>query len=319
MPSPLVAAPHVPYQTFLNVPLCTDLDSLEADVAVLGLPYGAPYTMAEVTNDQSTAPGAIRRASARTSVGFDRYDFDLDGPILAGRDIRVVDCGDVVADPWDMSAHYRNAEAAARIILPKVKMLLSLGGDHGVPIPIFRALEVVGPITMVHIDAHLDWREEVNGVREGYSNPFRRASEMAHVEGMFQIGLRAQGSARPQDVADARAYGSQLFTADEVIRHGMRHVLDRIPDGRTYYLSIDADGVDPSVMPAVMAPSPGGVMFHHMRELIHGLVAKGRLIGMDVVEIAPSRDLNDLTTTAAARLFTNAIGAAAKAGHLGPD
>jgi agmatinase len=315
MPSTLTEAPSSPFRTFLDVPLVTDLEALEADVAFLGLPYGAPYRMSEVTNDQSNAPTSVRQASARISQAIDRYDFDFDGPLFAGRDIRVVDCGNVVADPWDMGAH-RNAEAAARAILPKVKMLLSIGGDHGVPIPIFRALDVVGPITMVHIDAHLDWRDEVNGVREGYSNPFRRASEMPHIEAMFQIGLRGQGSARPQDVADARAYGSRLFTADEVIRNGMRAVLEQIPDGRRYYLSIDADGVDPSVMPAVMAPSPGGVMWHHMCELIHGLVAKGPLVGMDVVEIAPKYDLNDLTSIAACRLFMNAIGAAAKAGHL---
>jgi agmatinase len=70
-------------------------------------------------------------------------------------------------------------------------------------------------------------------------------------------------------------------------------------------------------MPAVMAPSPGGLLYHHMRGLIHGLVKKGRLVGMDIVEIAPKYDLNDLTTIAAGRLFMNAIGAAAKAGHLG--
>ena len=196
-------------------------------------------------------------------------------------------------------------------------MLLSIGGDHGVPIPIFRALESVGPITLVHADAHLDWRAEVHGVREGYTNPFRRASEMSWIEGRHQIGLRGQGSARPQDVADARAWGSHLYTADHVIEQGIESVLADIPDGRTYYLSIDADGVDPSVMPAVMAPSPGGLLHHHMRRLIHGLVAKGRLVGMDVVEIAPMHDLNDLTTIAAGRLFMNAIGAAAKAGHLG--
>jgi agmatinase len=316
MSSPLVEVPFSPFQTFLNVPLVTNLEALEADVAFLGLPYGAPYRMSEVTNEQSNAPTTVRQASARISQAIERYDFDFDGALLAGRDIRVVDCGNVVADPWDMGAHYRNAEAAARLILPKVKMLLSIGGDHGVPIPIFRALDTVGPITMVHIDAHLDWRDDVNGVREGYSNPFRRASEMPHIEAMFQIGLRGQGSARPQDVADAKAYGSQLFTADDVLHRGMRAVLDRIPDGRTYYLSIDADGVDPNVMPAVMAPSPGGVQWHHMRELIHGLVAKGTLIGMDVVEIAPKYDLNDLTSIAAGRLFMNAIGAAAAAGKL---
>ena len=128
----LTEPPRKPYQTFLNFPLATDLDNLKADVAILGLPYGAPYRMSEVTNDQSNAPTAVRQASARMSQALDRHDFDFDGPLFAGKDIRVVDCGDVIADPWDMKAHYRNAEAAARKILPQVKMLLSIGGDHGV-------------------------------------------------------------------------------------------------------------------------------------------------------------------------------------------
>jgi agmatinase len=316
MPEKLVQPPRHPYQTFLNFPLATDLDRLDAHIAILGLPYGAPYRMSEVTNDQSNAPTAVRVASARMSQALDRYDFDIGGPLFAGKDIKVVDCGDVVADPWDMHAHYRNAEAAAKKILARAGMLISIGGDHGVPIPIFRALEQHGPITLVHVDAHLDWRDEVNGVKEGYSNPFRRASEMKWFEGMVQIGLRAQGSARPQDVADAKAYGSQIFTADDVLEQGMAAVLKRIPDGRRYYLSIDADGVDPSVMPAVMAPSPGGLLHHHMRALIHGLVKKGRVIGMDIVEIAPLYDHNDLTSIACGRYIMNLIGMAARAGYF---
>ena len=123
MPPALTEPPWAPLHTFLGFPLVTDLENLQADVAILGLPYGAPYRMAEVSNDQSNARTAVRRASAPMSQAIDRYDFDLDGPLLAGRDIRVVDCGDVVADPWDMSAHYRNAKAAARLLLPKVKIL----------------------------------------------------------------------------------------------------------------------------------------------------------------------------------------------------
>jgi agmatinase len=317
MTHPLTEPPRKLFQTFLNFPLATELDNLQADVAILGLPYGAPYRMSEATNDQSNAPTAVRQASERMSQALDRHDFDFDGPLLAGKNIRVVDCGDVIADPWDMKAHYRNAEAAARKILKRTKMLISIGGDHGVPIPIFRALEVVGPVTMVHVDAHLDWRDEVDGVKEGYSNPFRRASEMKWIEAMFQIGLRGQGSARPDDLADAKAYGSQIFTSYEVLEQGMEPVLARIPDGRAYYLSIDADGIDPSVMPAVMAPSPGGLLYHHVRALIHGLVRKGRVIGMDIVEIAPKYDHNDLTAIAAGGLIMNLIGAAAKAGHFG--
>ena len=316
MPDKLVQPPRHPYQTFLNFPLATDLDKLDAHIAILGLPYGAPYRMSEVTNDQSNAPTAVRVASERMCQALDRYDFDLGGPLFAGKAVKAVDCGDVVADPWDMKAHYRNAEAAAKKILARAGMLISIGGDHGVPIPIFRALEKHGPITLVHVDAHLDWRDEVNGVKEGYSNPFRRASEMKWIEGMVQIGLRAQGSARPQDVADAKAHGSQIFTADDVLEQGMAAVLKRIPDGRRYYLSIDADGVDPSVMPAVMAPSPGGLLHHHMRALIHGLVKKGRVVGMDIVEIAPMYDHNDLTSIACGRYIMNLIGTAVRAGYF---
>jgi agmatinase len=117
-------------------------------------------------------------------------------------------------------------------------------------------------------------------------------------------------------VADAKAYGSQIFTADDVLEQGMAAVLKRIPEGRRYYLSIDADGVDPSVMPAVMAPSPGGLLHHHMRALIHGLVKKGRVVGMDIVEIAPMHDHNDLTSIACGRYIMNLIGMAVRAGYF---
>src|SRR5215470_17486580 len=132
MPEKLVQPPRHPYQTFLDFPLATELDKLDAHIAILGLPYGAPYRMSEVTNDQSNAPTAVRVASARLSQALDRHDFDFGGTLFAGKAIKVVDCGDVVADPWDMRAHYRKAEAAARKILARAGMLISIGGDHGV-------------------------------------------------------------------------------------------------------------------------------------------------------------------------------------------
>ena len=92
-------------------------------------------------------------------------------------------------------------------------MPIVIGGDHAIPIPVLRAYEGRGPITLVQIDAHIDWREEVNGVRHGLSSPIRRASEMAHVEEIFQIGIRAQGSARPEEVEAALAYGANIITA----------------------------------------------------------------------------------------------------------
>ena len=184
------------------------------------------------------------------------------------------------------------------------------------PIPVFRALEPLGPVTLVHIDAHLDWRDEVNGAREGYSSPIRRASEMAHIGEIFQIGLRCQGSARAEEVDAALSYGAHLITAFELHDMGMDAVLERIPGGGDYYLTIDADGLDPAVMPAVAAPAPGGVTYHQTCKLIHGLVAKGRVVGMDIVEITPKRDLNNITSVTAGRLILNLIGTAVRAGYF---
>jgi agmatinase len=302
--------------TFLGFPLCTEIDSLEADVAILGIPYGDPYSMDEVTNDQTNAPSAIRLESARLSIGLDQWDFDLGGPLFNGQNIRVVDCGDIPGDPADIKGHYRIAETIVKTILNRKALPVVIGGDHGVPIPVFRALDGHGPITLVQIDAHIDWRDEINGVHEGYSSPIRRASELSHIDRIFQIGMRGQGSARAIEVEDALTYGAEIITAYEVHEKGMDSILDRIPANERYYLTIDADGLDPTVMPAVGAPAAGGLLFHHVRTLIHGLVKKGRLLGMDIVEITPKRDINGISSLTAGQLILNFIGATARAGYF---
>lgn len=305
-----------PRQTFLNVPYCDDLDQLDAHVTILGIPYGDPYTIDEVTNPQTKAPTAVREASLRVSFGLDRFDFDIGGTVFNGKDIKVVDCGDIPGDARDLSKHYELAEAAVRKILDKGALPIVIGGDHGVPIPVFRAFEGSGPIHLVQIDAHLDWRDEVNGVREGYSSPMHRAAELDHIHGMTQIGMRGQGSARPREVADAKEYGADIITAYELHEIGMEAVLQRIPSDGQYYLTIDADGVDPSVMPAVWAPHPGGVTYPQMHTLIQGLCRKGRVVGMDINEITPIFDINQASCIAAGRFIVNLIGGAVHNGYF---
>jgi agmatinase len=96
----------------------------------------------------------------------------------------------------------------------------------------------------------------------------------------------------------------------------MQSVLDRIDDGGRYYLTIDADGLDPSIAPGVAGPALGGITYVQMRQLIHGLVKKGRVVGMDIVEITPSMDVNNITSITAGRLIVNLIGAAVRADYF---
>lgn len=304
--------------TFLDFPLALNLDKLQAHFAILGIPFGMPYDASATPNDQSTAPDIIRHTPSKEDIEYTKnhFDWDLGGHLFDGKDIGVVDCGNVCADPSDHQAHYRNAELAAQKIFASGAILVSLGGDHGIPIPVMRALEVLNePVTLIQVDAHLDWRHEVNGETQGYSSPIRRASEMPWIGEIVQIGLRGIGSARAGEVEDAQAHGADLISAYEMHDIGMDAVLDRIPDGGPYYLTIDADGIDPTIMPAVMAQTPGGLDWMQTRKLIHGLVKKGRVVGLDLVEIAPKHDVGNITMIHAERLICNFIGASVRAGH----
>ena len=142
---------------------------------------------------------------------------------------------------------------------------------------------------------------------------------MSHINDIFQIGLRSAGSARLEEVEAAKKYGANLISDIELQDVGMQDILNRIPDDQNYYLTIDADGIDPSIMPAVAGPAPGGVNYSQMRQLIRGLTTKGRLMGMDIVEICPSKDLNGITAVTAGRFICNFIGHAIRAGYFRKD
>lgn len=303
------------HQTFLYSEPDFGMALRSADIAFLGIPFGSGYSFAEQAPDQTNGPTAMREATDRILRGIERYDFDLGGPLYDGQPVRAVDCGDVRADVATPTSHVARAEAAVRRILGVGAMPIVLGGDHAVPIPVLRAFDA-DAITLVQIDQHIDWRDEVAGVRDGLSSPIRRASEMAHVGEIFQIGLRGTGSARIEEVQAALAYGAQLVTAYELHEAGPEAVLARIPDGGRYYVTIDLDGMDPSCAPGVAAPCPGGVSFAQARALLRGLVRKGRVVGMDVVEITPRTDVNRLTCITAGRLIVNLLGAATRAGYF---
>lgn len=314
----LTEAPAGNVRSFLNFPLHTDLSAIDADIAVLGVPFGLPYDPGHFPNDQSLAPDALRSYPTDEDVRYTRehYDFDLGGYLLAGRDVRVIDCGNVTAEAGDPQEHYRRTEQVAAHLFASNTTLVTLGGDHGVPIPVMRALQVLQtPVTLVHIDAHLDWRHEINGVTEGYSSPIRRAAEMPWIDQIVQIGMRGIGSALEEEVLAASDYGATVIDAYSVYRQGMDAVLEQIPAGGPYYLTIDADGIDPTIMPAVMAPTPGGLNWVQLHSLIHGLVRRGRVLGLDLVEIAPSRDVGNTTLVHAERLLCNFIGAVVRAGY----
>ena len=303
--------------TFLDVPRCTELRTLEADVAVVGVPFAAPYDL-QTAAAQSRGPAALREQSMAYVPWYaTNYDFDFNGDLFAGRSIRIVDCGDVAMVPgrWDETS--RATTEVVKTVLDRGAVPFVLGADDSVPIPVLRAYAEQPPMCIVQIDAHIDWRDEREGIRDGLSSPMRRASEMPWIRGMAQIGLRGFGSGRRVEFDDARAYGSVLIGAAEVHRAGVEAALARVPVAERYFITFDADGLDPSIAPAVASPAFGGLTYDEASEILRGIAARGRVAGFDAVEIMPDVPGGPMTCRVTVRLMLNLLGALAHAGRLG--
>jgi len=298
----LTQPPEGTASTFLGMPYSADLHAGEADFAIVGLPFGSPYKMRHVHYGASDAPKAIRDRSARFGAMLGNYDFDF-GCAFADLNIRIRDCGDVIGHPGDIPGNNARATAAVRHILDCAAVPLVLGGDDSITALSLGAFETFGPLTVIQIDAHIDYRDEVDGMTTGYSSPMRRAAEMPWVERIIHVGARGTGSARPSDVNDTLARGNKIVTVKALRSKGIDAVLDELPEGGNFYVALDCDGLDPSVMPGTSAPVPGGLRYEEVADLFLQIGGKGRLVGFNVAEHYPSLDLNQITALGITRLI----------------
>lgn len=288
-----------------------------ADIAVLGVPYGVPYDLAGMRSPSALAPAAIREASRRFVKYLGHYDFDLGGPLFADRKVRIVDCGDVFMQSGDFEGNAMRTEQVVRDIRSRGAVPIVLGGDHSIPIPVMRGCDSAGSMGVIQLDAHIDWRDEINGVTDGLSSQMRRASELEFVQGMAQFGIRGMGSARQEEVDAALTYGARLILAEQIHDQGVNAVLNQIPDCSNYYITFDADGLDPSIAPGVNSPAFGGLSYFQSVRLIEAVAKRGRIAGFDFVEVAPENDIGGMTSLIAARVLLFAIGALAHTGQIG--
>ncbi|PIE72051.1 MAG: agmatinase [Deltaproteobacteria bacterium] len=298
--------PFVGHCTFAKSPICTDWETLDADVAILGVPndMGGQYR-----SGSRFGPRAIREASTLFSFGHGgAYDHEDDKTYLTQDQVNMVDVGDADIIHTDMAQSHANTEAAVRAILDRGAMPVILGGDHSITAPCIKAFSGGAPFHVVHFDAHIDFVDQRHGVRYGHGNPMRRASEMSHVTGFTQLGIRNVSSSNRKDYGYARECGSDIISVRQIRKMGKEKVLERIPSGVNYYITIDIDGFDPSIAPGTGTPSHGGFIYYEVLELLQGLAKQGNVVGMDLVEVSPPYDPTGITSILAAQVLMNAIG-----------
>ncbi len=204
---------------------------------------------------------------------------------------RVVDLGDLPVDMASAERNRRVIQDTCVAVIEKGAILFALGGDDSIPLPMLWAMERLEDITILQLDAHADWRDEVGGERYGLSSGMRRASELPFVKKILQVGMRGLSSAGREEVGDAKAWGVNFFPACDVHDHGVVPILEEIDPGSNVFITIDLDGLDPSIMPAVYVPAPGGLLYWQVVKLIKGVVSKANLRAFALVELVPASDL----------------------------
>ena len=298
------------FKPFAGLPARAQTDLEGAKVAILGIAEASPYDPSQPSHS-ALAPAAIRRAS-RLFVGqTQQLDFDTGATLFENpAETRgIVDLGDLDGlRLTDAPANRARITEAVRAILDAGAVPVVLGGDDSVPIPMFAAYEGRGPLTVVQVDAHVDWGDVIRDNPYGYGSTMRRAADLPWISNMVQIGIRGLGSGTADQIADAKAWGSQLFTGTDLRRLGMESAIDRIPAGTDCIVAIDCDGIDPCAMPAVAMPTPGGPGYQDILDLLHGIAGKARIAGLALVELVPERDIGDIGALHAARIVLTAVG-----------
>lgn len=274
---------------------------------IFGAGHGSTYPGKD-SSGYALAADAIRAASQGDAALVEHWDFDLGGPLFDGKPGCCIDAGDIPTTMHDNAGNRTRIESKTREVLALPAVPILLGGDCSVTFPFLAGFADHGPVWILQIDAHIDWRDEVSGERHGYSSPMRRASEMPHVAGMVQVGLRSVGSAGITEIEAARRYGSRFVTAREIHAQGVEAALRHIPEGSRVVVTLDCDALDPSIMPGVAARTPGGLTYTQAFDLIAGLGRRARIAGFDLVEFYPPGDIDSLSALTAARLLVNVIG-----------
>jgi len=298
--------PFVGICTFGKYPYIEDWDAIDADIAVLGAPYdfGCQYR-----SGARFGPRSIREASTLFSFGHaGAYDHEDGVTYLLADQAKIVDIGDADIIHTDTINSHANIEHGVRKILKAGAVPVVLGGDHSVNIPCINAFDDQDPIHVVQFDAHLDFVDERHGVRFGHGNPMRRAAEKDYVTGLTQIGIRNVSSTAKDGYGTARKMGSDILSVRQYRKLGVEGVLDRIPAGKRYCVTIDIDGFDPSIAPGTGTPSHGGFDYYEGLELFDGLTKRGDVVGIDLVAVAPDYDRAGSTSTLAAQILLNFIG-----------
>jgi agmatinase len=300
--------------SFMRLPhVAADAQALRAHGARAAI-YGIPF---DATNISRTGANYGPRGIREVSCQFLPYNAMLDFDLIEA--LHPVDCGDCDIALANADRTFARAQRDISAILAAGALPVTLGGDHSVTIPAVRAIrEHVADPGLVLIDTHLDTAVDVGGEELNHCCPITRAVDAGFDPAKIAlVGISGWMNPRPE-IEYCRERGITVIWLEEIWEHGTAAAVQRAlavaGQGDGVYLSFDVDALDAAHAPGTCCPTPGGLTMREAIELVRGVSADG-LLGVDVVETAPSLDGTPTTSLVAARIAIEAMAHHAGAGR----
>lgn len=293
------SGPAVPLGGCLTGPIAPDrlIPGCGPELALVGL---ADDSRSSHASGCAAAPAAIRAAyDGACHNSFSEYG--PIGPARLGLDLTgaAADLGDFTAPDWTEAAAL--FESVCRRVIQAGKIPFFLGGDHAVTIPAAAGLAALNrPVQVIQLDAHPDLYPDYDGDQFSHACTAARLLEMDHIAGLTQIGVRTMNRVQAEAV-DRAGERIRIVPAAELALGSDLFALIKPDDA--VYITVDMDALDPAFAPGVNHPTPGGLTSRQILDIIR--TVPGRLVGLDVVEVNPARDVAGLTALTAGRLLVH--------------
>lgn len=252
----------------------------EGSVAVIGYPFDQNYSyLPGAGQGPQCIFEALHNESSNTSTESVR---DL------SREERFIECGSVEVN------EYFELETVTRSILERKPRPIFLGGEHSITYPIIKAFASICPdLTIIHFDAHPDLYHDLDGNPYAHGCPFARIMEEGLAGRLIQIGLR---TINPHQKEQAERFGVRSIDMKQLSGN-----LPLLKFRKPVYISLDLDVLDPAFAPGISHYEPGGLSVRDVISMIQGIDAP--VVGADIVELNPTRDINNMTAMVAAKLL----------------
>lgn len=289
-----------PPNTILGADAVDDVDALAADVALYGVPWDAGSLSTLLSPGQRFGPAALRRNNVTLfGCAADARIIDLE----TGRERldgwKLADLGDLDLMPsLGAEENFRRITEVARLVAARDALPIAVGGDHSISFPAGRgAIERFDTVDVVHLDAHADFEDEIGGSKLTHGSNLRRLSELPNVANITALGLRHVWRETYDPMLE---YGVRFASARQLFAERPADLVERlVPRAENIYVSIDIDVLDGSIVPGTCLPEPGGLTYDMLIETLAAVARKGRIVGVDIVEINPMNDIGSVWSMAA--------------------